>query len=116
MVLKNTQICSVADAGLFVAMENLAVKALQYNVYPPDPTYEVCTHMHTDTVLYYIASDILDQFYENHNVIILIEPVLKILSSLSFTLFQTCMTNGETLKNVLVKLTLPFKIGKIFVL
>lgn len=47
IVLKNSQVCSVADAGLSVAMENLAVKALLNNVYPPDLTYEVCTHMHT---------------------------------------------------------------------
>lgn len=53
---QNSQICSVADAGLSVAMENLAVKALLYNVYPPDLTYGECSHMYT--LLYYAVSAI----------------------------------------------------------
>ncbi len=73
-VLKDTQICNVADAGLSVAMENLAVKALLYNVYPPDLTYGVCTHTHTHTHTHGYTLILHFEFYpcsvfENHNVI-----------------------------------------------
>ncbi len=66
-VLKNTQICNVADAGLSVAMENLAVKALLYNVYPPDPTYgrgaHARTRTRTHTVILYFESYPCSFFY-----------------------------------------------------